>query len=377
MVSIRYLQQFSTGFSNLSGVALSFLLVQMVMMTAVASAAETTSKLQTVAATKLTLSREFRLDGEVEAINKATVSAQTAGSIKSILVDVDDYVEKGAIIIHLKDISQQANLRKADAGKKEAESNLAKAEDEFSRIKDVYEKKVVSKAQFDEAKHNLSAARARLDAATASLAEAREQLSYTQVRAPYSGIVTQRHVEVGEAVQPGKQLMTGVSLDKLRVNVDVPQSLISKIRQYNKAFVYVNKAPAIPYIKSQTQVEVEKITVFPIADHTSNTFKVRLDLPEGIEGLFPGMFVKTSLVTGEKEELIVPTKSVVHRSEVTAVYVLNDDGAINFRHISLGRVQGDMQVVLSGIDAGEAVATDPIKAGIQAIAQRRAIAAGQ
>ena len=325
------------------------------------------SKLETAEVTLQLLSREFRLDGVVEAIHKATISAQTRGTVQQILVDVDDYVEKGAIIVRLKDVSQQAQLKKALAGEKEAVSHLSKAKDEYKRVKDVYAKKVVSKSEMDAATHALSAAKARLESARASLEEAREQLSYTRVKAPYSGIVTQRHVEVGENVQPGAQLMTGVSLDKLRVNVDVPQSLINKIRQFEKAYVYIKS-----WIGDElNQLAVEKITIFPIADPASNTFKVRLDLPEGIRGLFPGMFVKASLVTGEKQVLMVPKQSIVFRSEVTAVYVLADDGAINFRHIRMGSISNNSQVVLAGLVAGEKVALDPIRAGIVLMQQRQ------
>jgi len=335
-------------------------------------AAETASNLETAEIKLDLLSREFRLDGAVEAIHKATVSAQTRGTIKEILVDVDDYVEKGAVIVRLKDVSQKAQLKKAQAGEKEAISHLSKAQDEFKRIEDIYAKKVVSKSKMDEAKHALSAAKARLDSARANLDEAREQLSYTQVKAPYSGIVTKRHVEVGETVQTGAQLMTGVSLDKLRVNVDVPQSLINKIRVFGKAFIYTDAAIG----SEPVQVAVDKITVFPIADRASNTFKVRLDLPEGIDGLFPGMFVKASLVTGEKQVLLVPQKSVVQRSELTAVYVITDDGKICFRHVRLGSVHHDSQVVLSGLTEGETVALDPIKAGIVLMQRRRQQSAG-
>lgn len=337
-----------------------------------AQAANTDSGLATAEVTLELLSREFRIDGEVEAINKATVSAQTRGTIQKILVDVDDYVEKGTVIVHLKDVSQQAQLKKAQAGEKEAISHLSKAEDEFKRTEDVYAKKVVSKARMDEATHALSAAKARLESARANLEEAQEQLSYTRVKAPYSGIVTERHVEVGETVQTGAKIMTGVSLDKLRVNVDVPQNLINKIRVFGKAFVYTEAGLG----GDQVQVAVDKITVFPIADRATNTFKVRLDLPEGIDGLFPGMFVKASLVTGEKQVLQVPQQSIVYRSEVTAVYVVNDDGVINFRHVRLGRKNQDSQIVLSGLTVGEKVALDPIAAGIVLMQQRRQQAAG-
>ena len=83
------------------------------------------------------------------------------------------------------------------------------------------------------------------------------------------------------------------------------------------------------------------------------------------------MFVKASLVTGEKQVLQVPQRSIVYRSELTAVYVIADDGTINFRHVRLGRKNGDSLIVLSGLTEGEKVALDPIKAGIELMQQRR------
>lgn len=336
-----------------------------------------TSSLQTAQARIESVSREFRLDGVVEAVNRTTVSAQTSGTIKQVMVDVDDFVEQGAMIVLLKDTTQQAQLKKAQAGVKEAQSHLSQAQDEYVRIKDVFEKKVVSKSQMDEAEHALSAAKARLDSAKAGLEQAEEELSRTRITAPYSGFVTERHVEVGETVQPGSRLMTGVSLNKLRVNIDVPQSLINKARQYGKAYVYTETGAVSDAASGDTvgKVLVEQMTIFPIADRASNTFKVRLDLPEGIQGLFPGMFVKTSLVTGEKHELVVPAASVARRSEVSAVYVIDQNGDISLRHVRLGRkLQADgeaLQVILSGLDAGETVALDPVKAGAVLMQQRR------
>jgi len=370
MINLKLIQQGQLYGANWLFYGFIFVTVQFGLVQ-FAQAENTESGLESAQVTLQSLSREFRLDGVVEAINKATVSAQTRGSIKKILVDVDDYVEKGAEIIRLKDVSQQAQLKKALAGEKEAKSHLSKAQAEFKRIEDVYAKKVVSRAKMDEATHALSAAKARLESARASLEEAREQLSHTRVKAPYSGIVTERHVEAGETVQQGTKLMTGVSLDKLRVNVDVPQGLINKIRLHGRAFVFIDRSIDTSIEREQEQVAVEKITIFPIADRASNTFKVRLDLPEGIEGLFPGMFVKASLVTGEKQVLMIPEQSIVHRSEVTAVYVVADNGMINFRHVRMGSMSGDSQVVLSGLAEGEKVALDPILAGIVSMQQRQ------
>jgi hypothetical protein len=139
----------------------------------------------------------------------------------------------------------------------------------------------------------------------------------------------------------------------------VPQSVIPAVRKGEGARIY---------LPDGTDVEAEKITVFPFADLGSNTFKVRLDLPGTIKQIFPGMFVKTGFTTGEKRELVIPKSAVVYRSEVTGVYVVSD-GQVHFRQVRLGRDLGDVLVVLSGLSEGERVALDPIAAGVALKAQ--------
>lgn len=321
--------------------------------------------LETAPAVHQTATRYFYLDGVVEAINQTTVSAQTSGEIMEIFFDVDDYVEKNTVIVSLNNTEQQANVKKAEAAINEARALNLKARQEYQRIKKVYDQNLVSKSSLDEARAQLQATTARLDASQAGLTQAQEQLSYTQVIAPYSGIVIERHVEPGEVVQPGMALVTGISLDQLRVNVAVPQSLINKLRQYGKA--------AIIHPETGQFIATKKITIFPFADPVTNTFQVRLDLPDGVEQIFPGMFVKVSLVTGEKKKLMIPSQAIVYRSEVTGVYVVNANGKISFRQVrSGGEHDENSTIILAGLDAGEQVALDPIAAGAQLIKQRKA-----
>jgi RND family efflux transporter MFP subunit len=215
----------------------------------------------------------------------------------------------------------------------------------------------------DKATSALKRAKAGYEAAQAALAQAKEQLEYTRIRAPYSGIVTERLAEVGETAQPGQRIMSGISLEQLRVEVDMPQSLVPRIREFGKA--RVQRADG-------GWVDARKITVFPIADHGSNTFRVRVDLPEGTAKLFPGMFVKTAFTTGIKQDLLVPDRAVVYRSEVTGVYVVAGDGSVHFRHVRAGSRRPDGSVVvLAGLMPGERVALDPIAAGVELKRQRQ------
>jgi RND family efflux transporter MFP subunit len=310
------------------------------------------------------LPREYILDGTVEAIHQATVSAQTSGRVEEILFDVDDFVEQGTLIVRLRDNEHRAQAAKAEAGLKEARARLDEAQETWDRTKQIYERKLVAKSRMDQADAALKAAKARLEAAQAGLRQAREQLEYTQVRAPYAGIVTERHVELGETANPGQPLMSGISLNELRVNVDVPQSLINGIRESNQARVFLDE-------ETGKSVAAQKVTIFPIADSGPNTFRVRLNLPPGTEGFFPGMFAKAAFTVGTERRLLIPADSVVYRSEVTGVYVVNDEGRISLRQIRIGHQTADgMMEVLAGLEPGEQVALDPVAAGVELKAQQ-------
>jgi RND family efflux transporter MFP subunit len=320
------------------------------------------TELETVAVERIETPRAQRLDGVVEAVNQSTVAAQTSGQVEEVLFDVEDYVKKGDLIVVLKDAEQQAQVAQAKASLTAARAQLQDALEEFDRIKDIYAKKLVAKKDLDKASATLKTARAQKEAAEAGLQQAEEQLGYTRITAPYTGIVTERHVQVGEVAQPGQPLMSGISLDKLRVQADVPQSLVPAIRRFDRAEV---QQPGDGWF------DVEKITIFPFADQTSNTFRVRLDLPEGVGGMFPGMFVKTAFVTGLREALVVPPEVVVYRSEVTGVYVSDERGRVSLRHVRLGHALPDGRMeVLSGLSEGEQVALDPLAAVVLLKEQR-------
>ncbi|MGO9994477.1 MAG: efflux RND transporter periplasmic adaptor subunit [Steroidobacteraceae bacterium] len=301
---------------------------------------------------------ERTVDGTIEAVNQATVSAQTAGRITEILYDVNDVVPAGAVIIRLKGNEQRAGLEAAQAALTEAKARNEEAVTTYQRIADLFQRHVVSKAQLDQATANRDAAAARLTAADAGLATAREGVGYTEIRAPYGGVVTKRLVEVGESVSPGTPLMTGLSLRDLRVNTNIPQSIVMQVRRLKQAAVYVGNQ----------RIEATKITIFPEEATPSSTFRARLELPPGALDLAPGMYVKVGLVVGEADRLLIPLSAVVERSEVTGVYVLDAHGLVSLRYVRPGQHVGDKLEILAGLAPGERIALDPIAASAQAAA---------
>lgn len=299
-------------------------------------------ELQTITVTSVVAPRERTIDGLIEAVHQATVSAQTSGRITKIHFDVDDYVNKGDMLIEFSDKGQRAAFNAAKA-------NLKQAKSEYGRIKNVYAQKLVAKAVLDKAEAAHKSALARFE-------QAQEGLEYTRVRAPYSGIVVKRYVQVGENARVGQKLMTGLSLESLRAKVSVPQEMIYGVRQHKQAYLLY---------RGGHRVAAESMRISPYADPDSHGFVVQVYLPKGDYGVYPGMYAKVVFVLGEEQTLKIPSVSVVYRSEVTAVYVVDDKQRISFRQVRLGKRSADGQIeVLAGLQAGEQVAIDTVYAGV-------------
>jgi RND family efflux transporter MFP subunit len=293
-------------------------------------------------------------DGVVEAINQATLSAQTAGRVVELPYDVNDYVEAGSVVVRFTDVEQGAGRNRAKAALASARATYSEAEANYKRVAEIYARKLVSKAALDQAVAARDSAKASLDAADAALREASQQLDYTVIRAPYSGYVTRRYVQVGESVQAGQPLIAGVSLGELRVNVNVPQSAIDAIRRFNAADILLDG--------DARRVPATKITVFPYADPSTHTFSVRLDLPGEKTGLYPGMTVKVAFATGEAERLLLPMSALIGRGEMNAAYVVAPDGTLRLRQVRLGHRFGDRIEILSGLEPGSKIVADPTAA---------------
>ncbi len=299
---------------------------------------------------------EYMVDGVVEARRQATMSAEVAGRIESVNFDVDDQVDKGEVILRIRDVEYRSRLNTARAALEEASAGLQDAEREYKRVEDLRSKKLVAQSEFDRAEVALNAAEARVKSATAGVESAEELLRKTVVRAPYSGVVVERHVEPGESVNPGQPIMTGYSEGEIRVVSQVPQSLIRGLRERQSA--------TIRLLDGNGSLDVDNITIHPFADPASHAFRVRLDIDSRQSGLYPGMLVKVALDMGETDKLMVPQSAVVNRSEVNAVYVVSDAGRVSLRQVRLGNPSQDRIEILAGLDSGEQVALDPVRAAI-------------
>lgn len=319
------------------------------------------AQLVTIPATVHDLPEERSFDGRIEAIHQATVSAETRGRIEEIRADIGDVIAAGTVILIVTSTEQRAVLTRAEAALAEANSTLIAETAEFQRTGELHTRGLIAKAELDRATARFDVAKARVDSAEATLRTAREQLSYTEIRAPYAGVVSARFVEPGEMVQPGTLLMSGYDPDALRIEVDLPQTIADKVRTIGEARIMrVTDAGA-----SDTALDIlpTKLVLYPTADAATSTVRARLELPPSAGELRPGQFVKVLFTVGSTQRLLIPRTSVVQRSEVTAVYVVQD-GVIRLRQIRPGAFVGDQLEVLAGLAAGEEVAVDPVAAAL-------------
>jgi RND family efflux transporter MFP subunit len=302
----------------------------------------------------------YTAEALVEAVRQSTVSAQIAGRIVDIRFDVGDAVRKGEVIVRIDERAATRALEASEAQVREAQASLARARADFERSKQLLAQKFISQAALDQAESAYRAAQARVSALLAGAGAAATEKSFATVVAPYSGVVSARHVELGEMAAPGKPLMTGFDPSTLRVVATLPQAQVPAVQATGRARVEVPSAGR--------WMEVTEMTVMPAADPRTHTTRVRLELPADVRGVYPGAYARAHFVVGSAPRLLVPRAAVFRRSELTAVYVLGEDGSPRprLRQIRVGSAGDEHSIeVLAGLRPGERVALEPIKAGMK------------
>lgn len=317
------------------------------ILTATAYAAMPNSVYQV---TMSTIPKVVEFDGNVQPVNRGTVAAQTSGTVVGVLTEVNDIVAKGAPLLEISSVEQQAQLNSAIAALNSAQARSSEAQRLVQRYQALLPKGAVSQEQADNALTNAKAANAAVTRAQAAVAQAKERLGYTKILAPYAGIVTERHVELGESVAPGTPLMSGFALDKLRVEVALPQVLFNQVKQADQFSIITPDGSVLIPISTH---------LFHYADKQSHTFTLRLNLADNVPDLMPGMWVKVRFYYGQRNALFIPRELVVQRGEFATVY-LNHKQQKVMVPIRLGERYGDMVEVLSGLRIGDLVVSNPL-----------------
>lgn len=361
------------------------------------------------------VAQTYSADGLVEAVRQSTVSAQIGGRVKEINFDVGDRVNKGQVILRIDEREAVQALAGSQAQVLQTQANLQNAKAAYERARQLFAQKFISQAALDKAQADYKVALAQAAASEAGAGQASLAHGYTAVIAPYGGVVAARLVEVGEMVMPGKPLMTGFDPAEMRVVVSVPQEKLRDIGAHPEAMVEV---PSL-----NRWIKPASTTVQPVADVRTHSTQVRVYLPKNeagvwsrhvtdetaghstkpsrddgqvagyaeqpiagaaakhplpqqtltrtVSGVYPGMFVRVHFVVGKADKLVIPASAVLRRSEVVAVYVADEKGRVKLRQVRLGEATSDGVVeVLAGLNPGEKVALDPVKAGMLGVKQK-------
>lgn len=304
-------------------------------------------------------------DGVVDAVRHADLSAQTAGRVTMVDVDVGDRVASGDVLLRITAFEQQAGSNAASAQLRAAEAAAAEAESNYRRFASLAAGQYVSRAQLDQARAIRDSAVAARDAARAELNRAGQQTAYTIVRAPFSGIVSTRHVEPGETLAPGQPLLSIYAPGALRIELQVPQSEAAAIRAAGRARIVLGDGRSF---------EAARVIVFPAADAETHSIGVRVLLPDLDDAPQPGLVARVLFpIAAGVQAPRVPVTALAQRGEVSSVYAVAGDH-VSLRQVRLGRRIGNEVEVLAGLKAGERIAVDPV-AALQALIDEREVAA--
>ncbi len=301
----------------------------------------------------------YSIDGVVEATHQSTVSAQISGRVKGLFFDVGDHVNKGQVLLRIDEREANQALAGSKAQLSQAEASLQNARLTYERSKQLFEQKFISQAALDKAKSDFDVAQAQAAASEAGAQQSALTQSYTSVIAPYAGVVSARMVEMGEMVTVGKPLMTGFDPSQLRVIANVPQD---KLKDIGSHPIVTIEVPSL-----SRWIKAASVTVQPSADVRTHSTQVRVELPANQANVYPGMFVRTHFVVGKASKLLIPVSAVLRRSEVVAVYVVDEKDMPHLRQVRLGDANEQNEIeVLAGLNVGERVARDAVKAGMVA-----------
>ncbi|QEA14446.1 efflux RND transporter periplasmic adaptor subunit [Comamonas flocculans] len=297
-------------------------------------------------------------DARVEAVREAVLAAQVAGSITALQVHAGASVKAGQELLRIdaRMASQGAAASSAQVVAAQAQASVAARD--YERQQQLFARHYISQAALEQARARWQASQAQVKALQAQAAVAGTQTGLHVLRAPFDGVVASVPVTLGDMALPGKPLLTLVDPGALRITAALSQAQTARLRGAPQVMVELPGAGTPP-----TTIAMAQVQVLPTADAQSHTSTVRVLLPAGLAGAVPGAFARLWFegagAAGNPTRLFVPAASVVRRAEMSGVYVRAGDGKPRLRQVRLGPAAGEQIEVLSGLSAGEQVATDP------------------
>ncbi|MFA5958736.1 efflux RND transporter periplasmic adaptor subunit [Hyphomicrobium sp.] len=321
-------------------------------------------KIELAAPVKQTVTRYLMATGNAAAINTTTLVARVQGFIQGIDYNDGDAVKTGKTLFVIEQKPYQLSLEQAQAGLASAEANTKKTKADYERQVDLAAKNIASQATLDAATATYDAAVAAQKQQQVDIEQAQLNLSYTDVQAPFDGIVTARQVSMGQLVGAGSPttLATIVQIEPIYVTFAVSEADVQSIRSDMRARAItpeeLKKIPVEVGLQSETGFPHKGTLDYAAPSITSatGTLLVRGIFENPNRALLPGYFVRVRVPRGKDvNALLVPDRVVGSDQAGRYVYVANKDNVIEQRKIELGPQVGDLRVVEKGISADDRV----------------------
>ncbi|MEX2325311.1 MAG: efflux RND transporter periplasmic adaptor subunit, partial [Gemmatimonadaceae bacterium] len=270
--------------------------------------------------------------GKLGAVTTVQVGTQVSGQVSAIHVDFNDRVRKGQLIARIDPTLQQQAVRDALAGLERAQAERAQAQREYNRNKQLFDRKVLTEAEFNNAQYTLAIANASVKSAQVTLDRARQNLSYTSIYAPIDGIVVERNVDVGQTVAASlsapQLFLIANNLSQMQILASVDESDIGLIKDGQEVRFSVQAYPDETFRGTVRQVRLQSVTQENVVNYTA---VVEVDNSSG--RLLPGMTATVDFLTGAaKNVLLVPNAALRVRPSMAM----------------LEQVRGQMEVARSG-----------------------------
>ncbi len=346
--------QFAVTFSlpnRYSGVRLSLPVLALAAAAGVWAQGPAVSPVRYTEAKEHPVRRTLRLPGTVESPTVSLVASEVGGVVAEFTVREGQRVEKEEPLARLRTESLELRRTAAQAQLKEAESRLKLAERNLERARELFEAKVVSQQQLDDAFYESNAWQGRVEQLTADIATINLALRQSTIRAPFSGAITRERTQVGAWVGVGDPVVEMMSLDVFEVRVEVPEQYFSGVRTGAAARVIF---PSVQGLEVSGKVSA----VVPKADSQARTFPLKVRIPNRGGRIGAGMLVEVALPSGENHRAtVVPKDAVVRRGTQDFVYVLNGDNTVSQVTVETGEGVGAWIEVRSGLSSGQKVVT--------------------
>lgn len=293
-----------------------------------------------------------RVPGTLSAMHEALISPRIMATIGEINVSAGDNVNRGQVLAKLDSRDLAAREQQAKQSLNSARAHQSEAEKEYNRMKQLVDKSIIPRSQFDTAEAAYKTAQADVQRAEQSVGEAQAGSSYAVIEAPFGGRIIDRYAQPGDTATPGSPILKLYDPARMRLEAYVRESLAGTLRPGAELAVMIDA------LTTTVQGRVEEIV--PQAEPGSRSMLVKVSLPERPD-IYPGMFGRLLIPTGREKRIYAPEKSILRVGQLTYVWVLNNNNKSERRFVTLGESKrAGQQEILSGLAPGEKVGVPQI-----------------